>query len=423
MEKEFEEIEKRNEWNALYQAIRIESLQHDYTNQESKKKENRDLNRYRDVTPYDHSRVCLQRLGTEDYINANLVEVPLAGRKYILTQGPLAATVGHFWLMIWEQKSKAVIMLNDLVERGQVKCHQYWPAFIGAEDDLDEVRLRVRLVSETKSEHYVLRSCLLTDEDSQESREVLQFHYTSWPDFGIPQTPASFLKFLFDVRDSGAFDMNVGPPVVHCSAGIGRSGTLCLVDSSLVLLETGKHSANLTIKDVLMEMRKYRMGLIQTTDQLRFSYESISKGAEIIIRPSLPSTASDSGFSGSTNELRQRQLNDVANKAADQQTQVTSQTSSAPNNNNHNPAEARVRERQARKRKTEENIQRIKERQRQQEERSRFQAKLVRLGGIGLAIIVGAGLIYSYLTQGSHPSGLGSHSSSIPPPIGSFQGP
>lgn len=185
----------------------------------------------------DHSRVCLQRLGTEeDYINANLVEVPLATRKYILTQGPLAATVGHFWLMIWEQKSKAVIMLNDLVERGQVKCHQYWPAFVGDEDDLDEVRLRVRLVSETKSEHYVVRTCLLTDEVSKESREVLHFHYTSWPDFGIPQTPASFLKLLFDVRESGAFDMNAGPPVVHCSAGIGRSGTLCLVDSCLVLV-------------------------------------------------------------------------------------------------------------------------------------------------------------------------------------------
>lgn len=158
------------------------------------------------------------------------------------------------------------------------------------------------------------------------------------------------------------------------------------------------------------------MGLIQTTDQLRFSYEAISKGAEMIIRPSSPSTASDSGFSGSTNELRERQSNDVP-KPADQQ------TSPGTNNNHDNLSEARARERQARKRKIEENIQRIKERQRQQEERSRFQAKLVRLGGIGLAIIVGAGIVYSYLTQGSHPSGLGSHSSSLPPPIRSFQGP
>ncbi|KAG8233839.1 hypothetical protein J437_LFUL006862, partial [Ladona fulva] len=77
----------------------------------------------------------------------------------------------------------------------------------------------------------------LTDVDTGDSREIFHFHYTTWPDFGVPQSPTAFLKFLMVVRESGALDENVGPPVVHCSAGIGRSGTFCLVDSCLVLIE------------------------------------------------------------------------------------------------------------------------------------------------------------------------------------------
>lgn len=160
-----------------------------------------------------------------------------AGRSYILTQGPLQTTIGHFWLMIWEYNSKAVLMLNGLVERGAVKCHQYWPDFVDEVMQLDDVDLQVKLVEEHEKEHYVVRKCLLTDHVSGQSREVFQFHYTAWPDFGLPESPASFLEFLFAVRSSASLDLSqCGPPVVHCSAGIGRSGTLCLVDSCLLLV-------------------------------------------------------------------------------------------------------------------------------------------------------------------------------------------
>lgn len=139
--------------------------------------------------------------------------------------------------------------------------------------------------------------------ESKESREIMHFHYTMWPDFGVPQSPTAFLQFLADVRQSGTLDQSVGPPVIHCSAGIGRSGTFCLVDSCLVLVryqnhlflsfsskyspffsihfqieENGLNSVN--VRDVLLEMRRHRMGLIQTPDQLRFSYEAIIEGAK-----------------------------------------------------------------------------------------------------------------------------------------------
>lgn len=105
------------------QKIRSVSNAYDYTSDDAKKSDNRHLNRYRDVIPFDHSRITLQRC-INDYVNANLVEIEQARRKYILTQGPLANTITHFWAMVWEQNCKAIVMLNKLIEKNQV-CTMY----------------------------------------------------------------------------------------------------------------------------------------------------------------------------------------------------------------------------------------------------------------------------------------------------------
>lgn len=110
----------------------------------------------------------------------------------------------------------------------------------------------------------------------------MQFHYTTWPDFGIPSSPNAFLKFLQQVRDSGCLSRDVGPAVVHCSAGIGRSGTFCLVDCCLVLIDK---YGECNVSKVLCELRSYRMGLIQTADQLDFSYQAIIEGIKKLHDP------------------------------------------------------------------------------------------------------------------------------------------
>ncbi|KAM4684986.1 tyrosine-protein phosphatase non-receptor type 2 isoform 3-T3 [Amazona ochrocephala] len=232
IEREFQEIEATNDWQARYLEIRHKSS--DYPHRVAKYSENRNRNRYRDVSPYDHSRVKLQN-AENDYINASLVVIEEAQRYYILTQGPLPNTCCHFWLMVWQQQTKAVVMLNRIVEK----------------------------------------------ESSGESRMIFHFHYTTWPDFGVPESPASFLNFLFKVRESGSLSPEHGPAVIHCSAGIGRSGTFSLVDTFLVLMEK-KDSPSVDIKKVLLDMRKYRMGLIQTPDQLRFSYMAVIEGGKLI---------------------------------------------------------------------------------------------------------------------------------------------
>ncbi|XP_076649662.1 tyrosine-protein phosphatase non-receptor type 2 isoform X2 [Halictus rubicundus] len=279
VETEYLEVNSKAAWPILYQHIR-NCCNFTYTCNESKKPQNKNLNRYRDVAPYDHSRIVLKK-GLCDYINANLIQVNDAHRQYILTQGPLENTAGHFWLMVWEQASKAVLMLNKTIEKNQVKCYQYWPLGDSSDDAMtfSDVGIKVEYVSKTESSDYTTRILKLTDLESKETREILHFHYTTWPDFGVPQSPTAFLRFLTNVRQSGALDQNVGPPVVHCSAGIGRSGTFCLVDTCLVLIEEkGLNSVN--VRDVLIEMRRSRMGLIQMPDQLRFSYAAIIEGAK-----------------------------------------------------------------------------------------------------------------------------------------------
>ncbi|XP_064909167.1 tyrosine-protein phosphatase non-receptor type 2 isoform X4 [Columba livia] len=232
IEQEFQKIDATNDWQARYLEIRHKSS--DYPHRVAKYPENRNRNRYRDVSPYDHSRVKLQNT-ENDYINASLVVIEEAQRYYILTQGPLPNTCCHFWLMVWQQQTKAVVMLNRIVEKESVKCAQYWPTKEEEVMTFTETGFRVRLVSEDVKSYYTVHLLQLENINSGESRMIFHFHYTTWPDFGVPESPASFLNFLFKVRESGSLSPEHGPAVIHCSAGIGRSGTFSLVDTCLVL--------------------------------------------------------------------------------------------------------------------------------------------------------------------------------------------
>ncbi|KAJ8369870.1 hypothetical protein SKAU_G00098980 [Synaphobranchus kaupii] len=280
MEAEFREIDELGSWNAIYQEIRQQSSE--LPCKYAKLPENKTRNRYRDVSPFDHSRIRLQ-LGTNDYINASLISVEEAQRSYILTQGPLPNTCGHFWEMVWEQRTRGVVMLNRVIEKGSVKCAQYWPPREEREAVFKDTNFKLTFISEDVKSYYTVRQLELENLSTQETREILHFHYTTWPDFGVPESPASFLNFLFKVRESGCLNSDQGPVVVHCSAGIGRSGTFCLVDSCLLLMSLRKDPSSVQIRDVLLEMRRYRMGLIQTADQLRFSYLAVIEGAKCIM--------------------------------------------------------------------------------------------------------------------------------------------
>uniref|UniRef100_T1J8T1 protein-tyrosine-phosphatase n=1 Tax=Strigamia maritima TaxID=126957 RepID=T1J8T1_STRMM len=251
MEDTFKEIDRLEDWHRLFQQIETESNNYDYNYKHSRKSEN--LNRYQNVLPYSHNRVKLNGSNNYDYINASYVQVPLAHRNYILTQGPLPHTVSHFWQMTWQQNSKAIVMLTNVIEQNRVKCHQYWPLGIGENHEmiLPDVNLKVELTTEDQRSFCTIRRLKLTHlKKTREMRFVLHFHYTTWLDFDIP---ASF-------------------------AGIGQSGVFCLVDSCLVLIEECRDSVS--VDKVLLDMRKCRMGLVTTPEQLRFAYLAIIEGGK-----------------------------------------------------------------------------------------------------------------------------------------------
>lgn len=283
MEEEFKKIESSFGWERHFMTISEKSRMHKSEIGESP--ENHALNRYLDVVPFDHTRVKLNRLEGNDYINANIVSVPKATCQYILTQGPLPETVGHFWLMVWEQKSNVIVMLNRVVEMEHfVKCEPYWPEKIGYTDTYDDVNLLVTLDSVQEKKHYSIRNMTIKDLESKKTRKVTQFSYTAWPDHGSPDSPTSFLRLLSAIRKSGGLDKMDEPAVIHCSAGIGRSGTFCLIDSILCMIENQGSTEDIDIVNTLIEMRDYRKGLIQSYVQLRFAYLSIIYGIKILER-------------------------------------------------------------------------------------------------------------------------------------------
>ncbi|KAJ6221404.1 hypothetical protein RDWZM_007216 [Blomia tropicalis] len=372
------------------------------------KSENKELNRYSDVIPCMHAqftlvitnitlnvyvienylddktRVKLKRHNL-NYINASYVSLPSAKRNYILTQGPLEITCGHFWLMIWEQQSKAIIMLNNLIERGVSKCYQYWPNG-EINDDVDQiefndVNLTVQFLSHYKFDYYQLRRFKLIDQISNNSREIHHFHYTHWPDFDLPKDPNSFLSYLNAVRDSGSLDLNLhGPPIVHCSAGIGRSGTFVLVDSCLVLIEANKSIDSINVIDILLEMRKCRMGLIQTSAQFRFSFKAIIEGSKHIFEKQRQTKLEGSNNSNSS-LMRSFGVNEddedvnYVNQDLDQNEEVNEPQTISPNNVTEG-SELRQRRREEKRQKTMETIERIKRKQKEVEERLNFNRKL-----------------------------------------------
>uniref|UniRef100_A0A8C6GR50 Tyrosine-protein phosphatase non-receptor type n=1 Tax=Mus spicilegus TaxID=10103 RepID=A0A8C6GR50_MUSSI len=228
-------------------------------------------NRYRDISPYDATRVLLK--GNEDYINANYInmEIPSSSiiNQYIACQGPLPHTCKDFWQMTWEQGSSMVVMLTTQVERGRVKCHQYWPE---PSESSSYGCYQVTCHSEEGNPAYIFRKMTLFNQEKNESRQLTQIQYTAWPDHGVPDDSSDFLDFVCHVRDQRAGKEE--PIIVHCSAGIGRTGVLITMETAMCLVECNQPVYPL---DIVRTMRDQRAMMIQTPSQYRFVCEAILK--------------------------------------------------------------------------------------------------------------------------------------------------
>jgi len=245
------------------------------------KVENKKKNRYPDKLPYDHNRVLLNALvnGTNsDYINASTVmDHDPRNPAYIVSQGPMAHTVADFWQMVWEQGSVVIVMLSRLSENGYQLAQRYWP-----EEGSEQYHIfEVHLVSEhVWCEDYLVRSLYLKNSQTGETRTVTQFHFLSWPDGTIPTSTRAILEFRRKVNKS--YRGRSCPIIIHCSDGVGRSGTYVLID--MVLNRMTKGSKEIDIAATLEHIRDQRSGMVQTRSQFEFCLMAVAEETHAILK-------------------------------------------------------------------------------------------------------------------------------------------
>jgi len=243
------------------------------------------LNRYTNILPNKCSQVPLKVRGGDlrtGYINANFIRGPdKASRRYIATQGPLTDTVDDFWRMVWEQNVRTIVMVTHEVERGQIKCARYWPRLLYNEDLQvgDQVfgDFNVRILSGYRRKGYIT-SNLRVRAPSGKQREIKHFWFDKWPDHGVPAKGQPIVHMLKACHDWNGRD---GPPwVVHCSAGIGRTGTFIAIDHGINILKT---QAEANVNRIIAQLREDRGGMVQHVEQAQFVHSTLVEAAKALV--------------------------------------------------------------------------------------------------------------------------------------------
>ncbi|XP_072281358.1 receptor-type tyrosine-protein phosphatase H-like isoform X2 [Pyxicephalus adspersus] len=229
--------------------------------------ENKAKNRFINVLPYDHSRVKLTTINettNTDYINANFMPGYNSTKEFIATQGPLSNTTADFWRMIWEYHVNTIVMLTNCMENGRVKCERYWPLDYTPCTYGD---LTVTVTSETILPEWTTRDFSVKHSKQQGIQYVRHFHFTAWPDHGVPDSTSSIIQFRNLVREHMDQQKSNGPTVVHCSAGVGRTGTLVALD---YIIQQMEKENIIGIYHFVKKMRMNRNLMVQTEEQYIF---------------------------------------------------------------------------------------------------------------------------------------------------------
>ncbi|XP_042258980.1 receptor-type tyrosine-protein phosphatase O isoform X1 [Thunnus maccoyii] len=266
----FKEMSKDSAYKFSLQFEELKSVGLDLSHDAADLPVNRPKNRYTNILPYDFSRVKLISMHNDegsDYINANYIPGYKHPKEYIATQGPLPETRNDFWKMVLQQKSPIVVMLTQCNERRRVKCDHYWPF---TDEPVMYGEISVEMLSESESPEWTIRKFRLGYAD--ETQDILHLNYTSWPDHGVPTVNAieSILQFVHIVRQQAKRTKD--PIIVHCSAGVGRTGTFIALDR---LMQHIREHEFADILGMVSEMRSHRLSMVQTEEQYVFIHQCV----------------------------------------------------------------------------------------------------------------------------------------------------
>nr|CAB3265277.1 tyrosine-protein phosphatase non-receptor type 11-like [Phallusia mammillata] len=273
-----------------FETLQQQECKHLFSRKEGAKPENKAKNRYKNILPFDHTRVVLEdadpTVPGSDYINANRIkpEVEELGglwksKMYISTQGCLNNTVADFWKMVFQENARIIVMTTREVERGRNKCVKYWPA----ENESKEFdKYKVQNLRETDYRDYTLREFRLSKNEEAE-RIVYHYHFKVWPDHGVPSDPGGVLNFLHDINERYR-TMECGPVIVHCSAGIGRSGTFIVIDIILDIIRQQGLDCEIDVQRTIQMVRSQRSGMVQTEAQYQFVYVAVKQHIETLTK-------------------------------------------------------------------------------------------------------------------------------------------
>lgn len=290
-----------------FETLQQMEAKHIFPRTEGQRPENKSKNRYKNILPFDRTRVKLKDVDRSvvgsDYINASYIkgEAQGVGNDYIACQGCLKATVPDFWQMMWENDSRVIVMTTAVVERGKNKCAPYWPTQDGP---AVQGKYTITPVSAREEPDFILREMTLIKEGAKEPpRRILQYHFKSWPDHGVPREPGAVLQFLITVnreldQQRAHLGAKLGQMVVHCSAGIGRTGTFIIIDMLLRLIKQNGVDSEIDIQKTVQTVRSLRSGMIQTEAQYKFLYEAIAQHINTLQLVTTSSNSVDSDVYG-----------------------------------------------------------------------------------------------------------------------------
>ncbi|CAG7834295.1 unnamed protein product [Allacma fusca] len=255
-----------------FESLQQQEIKHLFQRKEGQKTVNRHKNRYKNILPFDHTRVVLKEPWPHDYINANFVRpddeiFERCDKCYIATQGCLPSTTADFWFMVWQENSRVIVMTTKEIERSKSKCAHYWP-------DSGEVKefegIKLTHMKEVTNTDFTVREFLMARDG--EERLIYQFHFQAWPDHGVPDDPGCVLNFLSEVNNRQESLDEAGPIVVHCSAGIGRTGTFIAIDLIVDQIRRNGLHTDIDIRRTIQIIRGQRSGMVQTEAQYQFVY-------------------------------------------------------------------------------------------------------------------------------------------------------